>query len=180
MRRLLVAGAAVVLAGILGLSARRTPSSPANAQGQGCATQPAIVCIAITVTPGFSATPTASATAVPSATSTASPTATATEVIDPTPTQIVQGTIGPTEPVRLGIYGPHSQQRVRACPKFSDVECPRVAWIGGGSYWAVWAENRNTPGQIWLRIEDRARNISGWVALVINDYFYGVYTPDNQ
>lgn len=178
MRRLLVAALGVMAPGLIVFGLTQTQSAPQTfAQGQTCPTQPAIVCVAMTVTPGFSATPTATNTAVPSATATASPTATATEDFSATPTQIIRGT---PEPFRYGIYSPHSQQRVRACAKANDVECPRVAWIGGGSYWAVWDENRDTRGQVWLFIEDRARNISGWVALVIDGYFYGVYTLDNH
>jgi hypothetical protein len=173
MRRILVAVAGVVLVGVFGLSARQKVQPVASAQSQGCATQPAIVCVAMSVTPGMSATPTATNTAVPSATATVSPQATATEDFSATPTQII-------EPFRYGIYSPHSQQRVRICAKANDIECPRVAWIGGGSSWAVWGENRNTPGQIWLLIEDRSRNISGWVALVIDNYFYGTYVLDNH
>jgi hypothetical protein len=172
MRRILVAASGALnvlaLAWVVGNSA---PQLSAAQNSQTCPTQPAIVCVALTVTPGASPTLVATSTATASATATASPTITptATEDFSATPTQIIR---------RFGIYSPHSQQRVRACAKANDIECPRVAWIGGGSSWAVWGENYDTPGQIWLFIEDRARSISGWIALVINDYFYGVYTLD--
>jgi hypothetical protein len=172
MRRILVAASGVLnVLALAWITASSVPQLSAAQNLQTCPTQPAIVCVALTVTPGASPTLAATPTVTTSATATATP----TEVLDPTPTQIIRGTPGP---VRYGIYSPYSQQRVRSCPKANDQECPRVAWIGGGSHWAVWDENYDTPGQIWLFIEDRARFISGWIALVINDYFYGVYTLD--
>lgn len=186
MRRTLLEVASVAVAIVMGYSAAQIPSPVASAQGKVCPTQPAIVCIAVSVTPGPSMTPTASATVVPSVTATASATptatigATATETLWPTPTQIVQGTIGPTQPIRFGLYSPYNQQRVRLCPAVDDINCPRVAWIGGGSTWAVWAERVTGINSMWLFIEDRARFISGWVAYKLSGIDYGTYVLDNH
>lgn len=190
MRRMLFTAAGVILAAVLGYAGGQAPSPAASAQSQGCATQPAVVCVPMTVTPGPSMTPTATNTAVPSVTAkpsaTATPQATATEVLDPTPTPIVSGptwTPGPSPtqgPLRYGLYTPFNQQRVRACPAVDDINCPRVAWIGGGSTWAVWAEENTGINSIWLFIEDRARFISGWVAYQLSGFDYGVYVHDDH
>lgn len=183
MRRALLTALGGLLAMVLGYSAARIPSPVASAQAQACPTQAAIVCIPVTVTPGPSATPTASATAVPSVTATPSPQATATEVLNPTPTAIVPGptwTPGPSptpEPIRYGLYSPFWQQRVRAGP---GLNYQQVGWIGGGTYWAVWMESGNSSGDMWLMIEDRARGISGWVALKLGSTYYGNYILDNH
>lgn len=185
MRQALISAAGMVLAAILGYSARQNISPVASAQGQACPTQPAIVCVAMTVTPGASPTLAATPTVTASATATPSPQATATEVLDPTPTAIVPGPTwspGPSPtvgPIRYGLYTPFNLQRVRSCPAVDDINCPRVGWIGGGSTWAVWAEENTGVNSIWLFIEDRARFISGWVAYQLNGFDYGVYVHDN-
>ena len=69
------------------LSARRNIVPQTVAQsGQVCPTQPAVMCIAVTVTPGVSPTPTDSIitrTAVPSATASAQPSPTMIQTIQP-------------------------------------------------------------------------------------------------
>src|SRR5688572_26886149 len=120
-------------------SAARTFSGQQVAQAAQVCPTVEVICVAMTVTPGASATPTRSITtpaAAPSATVTAL--ATVTNEGGPTPTRIVQGaTWTPAAPVRYGLYTPYNQQRVRACASTNDSQCPRIGWIGGGSTWAV-------------------------------------------
>ena len=158
------------------LSARRNIVPQTVAQsGQVCPTQPAVMCIAVTVTPGVSPTPTDSIitrTAIPSATAAA----TATQTPWPTPTQIVgvsSLTPIPREPERGG-YSPYYQQRVRAGP---GVNHPQTGWIGGGSVWQVEVLEYST-GDKWGLIEDYSRGIVGWVAIIHTGLAYGVFTPD--
>lgn len=157
---------------------------PQSYAAQSCATAVPVMCIAVTMTPGASATPTRGSIFVtPSATPSPTALATVTATREATPTAIVPGPTwspGPSPtpaPVRYGLYSPNFQQRVRAGPGINNVQ---VAWIGGGTTWAVWAEGSTVSGDLWLFIEDRARAISGWVAYRYQGVLYGTYTLDNH
>lgn len=149
------------------LSARQTirPASIVAQSAQVCPTAPAVVCIAVTVTPG-----------VPAQLVTATPHATALATVTPwpTPTQIVRLTDTPVLDTRSGTYSPFFQQRIRAG---AGVNWAQVGWLGGGTVWQVIDVTYYSNGDYWVRVRDSARGIDGWCAVIYTGLVYGVFTP---